>query len=52
MTLLAVILLPLAVLLFIVKAKAEHRMTYVDTNRAIRAVEEGTADRMLVNKRA
>ena len=46
MTVLIVIILLVAVLFFVAKAKAESRMTYVDTKRAIRAVDEGTADRM------
>jgi hypothetical protein len=43
---LIVVVLVIAALFFVAKIKAESRMTYVDTKRAIRAVDEGTADTM------
>lgn len=46
MIVLIVVVLVLAILFLVAKAKAESRMTFVDTNRAIRAVEEGTANTM------
>lgn len=40
------VLLVVGVLFFVGKSKAESRMTYADTKRAIGAVDEGTAVRM------
>jgi hypothetical protein len=40
------VLLVVGVLFFVGKSKAEGRMTYADTKRAIRAVDQGTAVRM------
>lgn len=46
MTVIFVLAAVIAVLFLMAKTKADARMTYVDTQRAIRAVDQGTAKTM------
>lgn len=46
MAVLLIVVVAAAILFFIAKTKADARMTAVDTQRAIRAVDNGTAETM------